>query len=346
MGQRTIGLLFCASLVTSVGMTTAALADASFYAGKTVRMVVGFGPGGGYDTFSRMIAPYLGKVLGATVIVENQPGAGGMTSLNRLFVSQADGLTLSLVEGTGAAFAQLTERQGVRYDLTRFGYLATVGAPPAIWVVAPDSPIKTVSQAIAVRQKWRWAASGVSSSLAIGAAFTCEALRLDCQIVPGYTGTNQASLAVAQKEMDAIFLPESSANNFVQAKQNAPLATMARVRSRFFSDLPTIFEAIELDPEQTWLFDFFDQISSLGRIMVVPPDMPADRLAFLQEAVRKTLNNPQLIAEGEKAGRIIEYMDPDTTYKNVQSVIADVTPEQKARIRDIVAGIGATAPRR
>ena len=71
-------------------------------------MVVGFGPGGGYDIFSRLIAPYLAKVLGTTVVVENQPGAGGFIALNRIFQGPPDGLTLSLSNGTGAAFGQIT----------------------------------------------------------------------------------------------------------------------------------------------------------------------------------------------------------------------------------------------
>ena len=67
-------------------------AEKAFYAGKTVRMVVGSGTGGGYDVFSRIIAPYLARTLGTTVIVENQPGAGGLIALNRLYVAPPDGL--------------------------------------------------------------------------------------------------------------------------------------------------------------------------------------------------------------------------------------------------------------
>ena len=67
-------------------------------------MIVGSGTGGGYDIFSRMIAPYLAKELGTTVIVENQPGAGGLIALNRLYVAPPDGLQISLTNGSGAVF--------------------------------------------------------------------------------------------------------------------------------------------------------------------------------------------------------------------------------------------------
>jgi tripartite-type tricarboxylate transporter receptor subunit TctC len=312
-------------------------AEKAFYAGKTVRMIVGSGTGGGYDVFSRMIAPYLAKVLGTTVIVENQPGAGGLVALNRLYVAPPDGLQISLTNGTSAAFAQLTDQSGVRYDLTKFSFLATVGAPPGLWLVGPDSPVREVQQAVDARMKWRWASSGGMSGLGIGAAFTCEALKLDCHVVQGYKGSADAGLSVTRGEMDALYVPESSANNFVKAKQNWALATISRTRSRFFQDRPTIFEAARMDVDSTWVMDFLADVEKLGRILIAPPGMAPARLAFLQDAVKQTLHNPQLIADGERAERIIEYLDPAATQQNTVAVVGSVTPDQKARVLKILA---------
>jgi putative tricarboxylic transport membrane protein len=315
-------------------------AEKAFFAGKTVRMVVGSGVGGGYDVFSRIIAPYLARTLGTTVIVENQPGAGGLIALNRLYVAPPDGLQISLSNGTGAAFAQLTDQQGVaRFDLTKFSYLATVGAPPGLWLVGPDSPIREVQQAIDAGMKWRWASAGGTSGLGIGAAFTCEALKLDCHVVQGYKGSADAGLAVTRGEMDALYVPESSANNFVKAKQNWALATVSRVKSRFFPDRPTIFEAAKMDADGTWVMDFLANVEKLGRILIAPPGISPGRLAYLQEAVKQTLHNPQLIADGEKADRIIEYLDPASSHQNAVAVVGSVTPEQKARVLKILSGV-------
>ena len=327
-----IGWTACASSVQAQD------AEKAFYAGKTVRMIVGSGTGGGYDIFSRMIAPYLSKVLGTTVIVENQPGAGGLVALNRLYVAPPDGLQISLSNGTSAAFAQLTDQQGVRYDLPKFSYLATVGAPPGLWLVGPESPVKEVQQAVDAKMKWRWASSGGMSGLGVGAAFTCEALKLDCHVVQGYKGSADAGLAVTRGEMDAVYVPESSANNFVKAKQNWALATVSRTKSRFFQDRPTIFEAAKMDADGIWVMDFLANIEMLGRILIAPPGIPAPRLAFLQDAVKQTLHNPQLIADGEKAERIIEYLDPAATQRNVVAVVGSVTPDQKTRVLKILSG--------
>ncbi|MET0670006.1 MAG: tripartite tricarboxylate transporter substrate-binding protein [Xanthobacteraceae bacterium] len=312
-------------------------AEKAFYAGKTVRMIVGSGVGGGYDVFSRLIAPHLARTLGTTVIVENVPGAGGLVALNRLYVAPPDGLTISLVQGTMATLAQLTGDQAARYDMTKFTYLATVGAPPGLWLVGPDSPIREVQQAIDAKRKWRWASAGGTSGLGIGAAFTCEALALDCHIVQGYKSSADAGLSVTRGEMDALYVPESSANHFVKSKQNWALATISRTKSQFFQDRPTVFEAAKIDPNRIWAMDFLANLEGTGRLLMAPPGVPAAQLTYLQAAVKETLHNPQLIAEGEKMERIIEYLDAASTQRNVAAVVGGVTPEQKARVMKILS---------
>ena len=111
---------------------------------------------------------------------------------------------------------------------------------------------------------------------------------------------------------------------------------MSRTKSRFFPDRPTIFEAAKMDADQTWVMDFLANVEKLGRILVAPPGIPPARLAYLQEAVKITLHNPQLIADGEKAERIIEYLDPPGSLANAQAVVSNVTPAQKQRVLDIL----------
>jgi putative tricarboxylic transport membrane protein len=336
--RRVVLLLLAVFWTASVSPGRAQDAEKAFYTGKTVRMIVGSGVGGGYDVFSRLIAPYLAKTLGATVIVDNVPGAGGLVALNKLYIAPPDGLQISLVQGTMAAVAQLTGDQAARFDLAKYTYLATVGAPPGLWLVGPDSPIREVQQAVDAKMKWRWASAGGTSGLGIGAAFTCEALKLDCHIVQGYKSSADAGLAVTRGEMDAVYVPESSANHFVKSKQNWALATISRTKSQFFQDRPTVFEAARIDPDRVWAMDFLANLEGTGRLLMAPPGIPPARLAYLQAAVKETLHNPQLIAEGERMERIIEYVDPASTHKNVVSVVSGISPEQKARVLKLLAG--------
>jgi tripartite-type tricarboxylate transporter receptor subunit TctC len=331
------GLAALALLAAATAPATAQESETAFYQGKTVRIVVGYGPGGGYDVYARMIAPYLAKALGTTVIVENHPGAGGLAALNNLYVAPPDGLHVMIVNGAGAALAQLVGHAGVRYDLGKVGHLGTVSASPWIWLVGPNSTVKAPDDVIKAGRQVMWSGSGPMDGLSDGAAFTCEALKLECRIVMGYKGSNEAALAVTKGEMDAIYVSDTSANNYVKAGQNRAVATMARERSRFFPDLPTIFEAVKLDSDQVWLFDFRATLENLGRIMVTTPNLPPARLAHLQAAMRKALTDPALIAEGEKSQRYIDFVDADTTRKSTLKVLADITPEQKERVKRIVS---------
>jgi tripartite-type tricarboxylate transporter receptor subunit TctC len=87
------------------------------------------------------------------VIVENRPGAGGLVALNGVYMAPADGLTIMIVNGTGAAFSQLTDEKGARYDLGKIGYVATLSAPPSLWTVGPHFGVKTIGEALKANKK-------------------------------------------------------------------------------------------------------------------------------------------------------------------------------------------------
>lgn len=323
-----------------IGLFTPASAQedqAAFYKGKNVKIIVGYGPGGGYDIYARMIAPYLEKELGTTVIVENQPGAGGLNALNRLYVQKPqDGTQMMLVNGTAAALGQLLEQSNVRYDLTKVGNLGIVVSSPWMWLAGEQAPFKTPAEAVKLSQPIRWGGAGLTDGLSDGASITCEALQVKCKIILGYKGSSDVVLALARGEVDSMYISDSSSNNYVKAGQAKPMAAMARERSRLFPNVPTIYEAVELTKEGQWWVDFRAAVDDLGRVLVTAPNVPPERLAFLQKAVAKALTNEDLIAEGEKTQRYIGYVDAQQTNKLVQRVIGEITPEQKKQVQFVV----------
>ena len=261
--------------------------EKAFYAGKTVRMIVGSGTGGGYDMFSRMIAPYLAKTLGTTVIVENQPGAGGLVALNRLYTATPDGLQISLSNGTSAAFAQLTGDQAARFDLAKFSYLATVGAPPGLWLVGPEFAhpggaaggrrqdevaLGVVRRDLRARHRRRLHLRGAQARLPCGAGLQGQRGRRPC----GHARRDGRALRAG------ILRQQFRARPSRTGRWRRSRAT----KSRFFQDRPTIFEAAKMDADQTWVMDFLANVEKLGRILVAPPGIPPARLAYLQEAVQ------------------------------------------------------------
>ncbi len=326
-----------ALLVPGLAQAQTPEAEAAFFKGKNVRLTVGYGPGGGYDVYARMIGQHIGKQLGANIIIENQPGAGGITALNATSVAAADGLHMMIVNGAGAALSQIMVTPGVRYDLATLGHLGTVSASPWVWLVSPESTIRTPQDALAMNREIMWSATGPVDGIGDGAAFTCEALAMKCKIVMGYGGSNQAALAVTKGGMDSIYVSDTSAKNYVNSGQNRAVVTVGRKRSRFFPDTPTIFEAAKLSDDQQWLFDFRANIEDLGRILVVPPGVSASRLAFMQAAVKKALTDPDVVAEGERTQRYIDFQDAETTRKRALAVVAEVTPEQRKRVNEILS---------
>ena len=330
--------LLALGLTLSMSVSARAQDAAAFYKGKTVHFVVGLGVGGGFDAYARMIAPYLGQELGANVVVDNLPGAGGLLALNQIYSGQADGLRLLIVNGTPAGLGQLIEQDNIRYDLAQFDHLGVISAYPWIWLASKQSGIKTVADALQPGRKIRWGGTGPSDGPADGAAITCEALKMDCQTLLGYRSSGEIALAMERGELDGLYVSDSSAANYAQAGQVNPVASMARVRSALLPNVPTVYEQAKLTPDQEWWFDFRANLNDLGRILVTSPGTPPERLAFLRDAVRRALSNPALIAEGEKSQRFVAYQPPEKALEITLKVLSAVSAEQKKRIREAVFG--------
>ena len=313
--------------------------EEGYYNGKTVHLIVGTGVGGGYDTYARMIAPRLAQALGpnTTVIVQNQVGAGGIVALNGTFAAPPDGLRLMIANGSGAVLSQIVGSQGVRYDVGAFGYLGTVHSSSRMWLVSPNSPIKTPQDAINSPNRMMWAAGGPIDGASDGAAFMCAALTLNCKITIGYKGGADLALALGRGEADGLYISDTSALAFVNAGNVRPIATISYTRSSLFPDIPTIFESVKLAPDKEWLLDYRATVDALGRILIVPPNLPSARLAYMQAAVKKALSDPALIAEGERNKHYIGYINAEKTRAAALKVYQMIAPEQRDRIKAIVS---------
>ena len=182
----------------------------------------------------------------------------------------------------------------------------------------------------------RWGGTGAIDGSSDGSSVICEALGLNCKIIKAYKSSSDIALAIERGEMDALYITDLSARSYVAANQAQAVATVAHERSRFFLELPTIFEALSLNAEQKSWLDLRATVESLGRILVAAPDVPAERLAYLQSVVAQVLKKPQLIAEGEKVQRYIGFVDAETTRKRAVSVVQSQSEERKNRIREVV----------
>lgn len=309
-----------------------------YYKGKTIRFIVGFGAGGGYDTYSRLLAPYLERELGATVVVQNEPGAGGLRALNRFYRAPDDGLQLTIVNGTGASLQQLLDLDEARFDLTEMKHLGIIDHSRWLVLMQPNSKFRTVKDLMSADRTLNFGGSGKISGMSDGAAMACHAIGIGCKVVIGYKGSSAVALAVEQGEMDGMYVSETSAYRYTQAGKVKPLATWNQKRSILFPDVPTVFEQAELSEEQAWWVDYRATIEGLGRMIVAPPATPDHLAAKLRSTIDRLLTDPEVVAEFEKRKRFVKYIPADEAETMVQKVLKSVTPEQKAKIKEVVLG--------
>ena len=309
----------------------------SYYRNATVRLVVGSGAGGGYDSYARLLGPHLGEVLGATVVVDNRPGAGGLVALNQVYAAAPDGLTVMIANAQGAALAQLLGQDGVHFDLRRVEWLAGLGGEDPIIMWSAESPFRSLQDGIVAKDPVKWAASGRTSSQGVWIALATKALSINSNVIVGYKGSNEAALAAMRGEVDGIIVSASSAKLYAQDGKLLPVATLGRNRSSLFPDVPTVQELVRLPPEKTWWLDLSSRFSAIGRAVLTTPGTASDQITTLTDACRRILTDPVIVGESAAAGRPIAYMPPDEVKSAAVGLLDGVDAARMADLRKMFA---------
>jgi tripartite-type tricarboxylate transporter receptor subunit TctC len=329
--RRRFGCAALAVAASLLALPACAESQADFFKGKTVRLVNGGGPGSGYDLYSRMLAPWLSKYLGASVIVESRPGAGMMTAMNHVWGAAPDGLTLMLAPGEGAVLAKLTDDPAVRFDLTKFPIIARVNTAPRVLIVNPNGPYKTMQDFAHPSKPIFIGANGKTDGVSDTTAMLCHALKIPCKIMIGYPSSKEFSLAAVRGEVDGTILVDDSAARYSEGGQLRPIAVISRERAALIPDAPTIFEALKLDDEAAWWIDFREDLRKIGRLLVAPPGIDPARLAYLRDVARKVLNDPEALAEFEQRNQPALYGEPDEMQKLVNRALDGSIGEERLR---------------
>jgi tripartite-type tricarboxylate transporter receptor subunit TctC len=304
----TLRLACFAALLLSLAASPAISAEpdaAEFYRGKTVRILVGSPPGGGYDIYARLVAPALGTKLGATVLVENKDGNGGLAALTTLLVRPADGLTIMNGSAEAAILSQMLARPGVTWDVTKLNWLARMASAPKLWFVGTNARYPSIAEA-AKADPLTWSATGPADDISDVQAVISYALGLKSKIVTGYRGSGDMSLAVMRNEVDSGLLSADSALQHIDTIK--PLALFGAKRWRHLPDVPTLSEAAAVPADKTWIVELRQQIGEAQRAFVAAPEAPPDRVDYLRSALTEVLTDPAVLDEGAKTNREIDYM--------------------------------------
>lgn len=313
--HHTLRWLAAITALLSFG-TVPASAAGNFYQGQTLTIVVPYGPGGGYDTWARLVAPYLKQYLGAAEVkVENKPGGGGLVGTNAIYSAKPDGLTIGDTNAAGDVFAEIAKAPGVHFESAKFSWIGRPDDDPHIIAVHPNSPYKTFNDIVALKggkTVLKCLATGRGSSDYNSAVITMNAFKIPFHMVAAFKGSH------AEK---ATFLAGGGDTISVSASDIAHLGNKARVMVLTASDpfeklpgIPTVLQAAQqqkLPADAVNVLKIMSSVMDMGHAFFAPPGVPADRLTALRAAFAKTFKNKDFLAKAAKAGLYAGYQKPE-----------------------------------
>ena len=330
----TLGLAAGAAMLAQP--LAARAAEGDWLKGQTVKIVVGYSAGGGYDTYARMLAPFFEKHTGATVVVENQPGGGGMTATNKLVRGKADGLTMQMLNGESAIMWQLVGATGVAYDMRKVSVLAGVQHEPHFMLVNPKLP-DSLKEIVNSGKLIKFVATRRVDNLGDYAAVLCQALHMNCKIITGYKGSKGAGLAMMNGEADALTISESSGLHYASGGRAKIIATIGHQRSEFKPNIPLVREIYpNMKPEDKWYIDTRLEAKTTGRCLIGPPGIPADRLASLQKIWKEVLTDPEVIAKGKKIQHEVHYTAPPALEAAINKLLKEMTEQDREKMKQVL----------
>ena len=335
--------------VLSLGLTAGeAHADvADFYKGKTLNIVVGYGPGGGYDLFARLLARYIGNYIPGkpAVTVQNMPGAASLRATNYLAsIAPKDGTVIATFDRNIPLIAFVSGSPNVQYDPLKFVWLGTLSDSTddafVIWarqkgnvstiedLRRPGGPSLTVG------------VTGVGATDNDIAVLLKTVLGLRLNIVPGYQDSNAIGLAVENGELDGQLI------GFVAGRIAKPAwmdpksdmkVLLQFARKTRHPDLPDAPTARELatDDRATQLITMAELPYVVGRPFAAPPGVPADRAEALQDAFARLIRDQEFLREAKRLNIDLTPLDAKDTFAAVEA-LGRSPMELRNQLRDIL----------
>jgi tripartite-type tricarboxylate transporter receptor subunit TctC len=307
-----------------------------FFKGKTLRLIVGTPPGGGYDTYGRIVARHLGEHLPGhpTVIVVNMAGASGMNAVTWLYTqAPRDGSTIATFNKS-MPFYQALGQQGVRFKTEELSWIGSLSQDPDVVSVWHLSGVKNIEDAKA-KQVVMGANSG--GTMTLYPALLNATLGTRFKIVTGYPGSAAVYLAIEKGEVDGAGSSpwtswKASRPHWVRDKQIVPLVQVGLKRDRDLADVPRLIDLAQND-EQQKLFTFVSAPAAIERPYAGPPGMPADVLDIYRHAFDAMVQD----ARFQEEGRLNLDLDPQSGQEvaNIVAGIVGAPPAVVAKVKAI-----------
>jgi tripartite-type tricarboxylate transporter receptor subunit TctC len=322
---------------------------ADFYKGKTVQLLVGYSPGGGYDVYARVLARHISKYIpgNPTVVIQNMPGAGSLRAANYLYsVAPKDGTMFGTFARNMPLLGLLKTNQNVQFDPRKFTWLGSSSSfanDAYVLIVRKDATVKSVEEA-----RRPGGPPIILGSTAEGTSSDAmptvlrDMLGFNVKVISGYTDSSVLYLAMERGEVEGRTSGYSSVkgNKPDWLKPGGPMQVLVvfgrATRHPDFPNAPTARELAKNDRDRA-LIEIVEAPYTMSRPYAAPPDVPPARAKALQAAFLAAHKDPAYIEEAAKLGidvspvggeQILHMIErfsqmPPETLKSVEKLIAD-----------------------
>jgi tripartite-type tricarboxylate transporter receptor subunit TctC len=342
--KRIIPSLLCLCLLL---WSVNAHAQAPFYQGKTIRVIVGTPPGNLYDLWARLIVAHMGKHIPGNpeFIVQNMPGAGHVVAANHLYTMvKPDGLTLIGSIIPSLYLNQLIGRSEIQFDWAKYTWIGSPATGDSQLYMRADSAYKTIEDVRTAKEPPKCGATGVTGPDSYLPKLLQDTVGAKFTIVTGYPGGQDIDLAVERGEIHCraftieAFFGREPYHTWRKKGFVRHLFQTGQKRDPRLPDTPTVAELMDqykTNEAGRRLSRVLLAAGDMGRPMLGPPGMPADRLKILREAFGKTMNDPQFQEEVKKRN----YEFQPVTGEELERMAKEVTtqpPEIIDRLKKVL----------
>jgi tripartite-type tricarboxylate transporter receptor subunit TctC len=318
---------------------------AAFYKGKTVRIIVGFPAGGGYDSYSRVIGRHLGKHIpgNPTVIVDNMPGAGSIVAANHIFnVAPKDGTIIGNVAGP-IILEQLFGNPGVQFDMAKFRYLAVPVPEVYLMLVNRRSGITKLEELLGAKARQATFGGIPNNTIEHAPLLMRDVVGANIKVVSGYKGSADIRLAMDSGEVDGFFNTWTSAKiSALELIKNGEWVILAQLADTPLPDLPfskvPTIGAIAKNEEQRELLRLGAAVpSQFAKMYLISPGVPPKRAAALESAFMRTFQDRDFLKDAEKGKIEIDPLSGAKTSALVSQSLA-MSAGLKTRLKSVLHG--------
>lgn len=302
------------SLRAAQSKNAAEKAQADFYRGKTVTIVVGFAPGGGYDISARIVARHLGKHIpgNPNIIVENRPGAGSLVAANLVYKGLSKDGTYIATFNSQMVLQQLLGQPGIEFDGRTFNWLGSVSSSQSACAVHNDTGVTHIKQLMGPSGKVvNMGGESPGSGITDTAAVIRAALGAKFKIIYGYAGSRPVANAVLNREIDGMCISWESFTSdmkmFFEPKKIVNMLVIfgTEVPKHPWLEHAEAAEAIAPNDHARTLLKLVYAPGKMSFPYAAAPGIPADRLAALRNAFNQTFADPAFVADYEKFRQLV-----------------------------------------